>query len=296
MENTDSFLHVLDGDGTDVTFAETGLPGERLVWRDVLYEGPRTGAVPPDERELAARARYLTADAPPGRTPTPEGALRMLRAQYARLRRAAAEGTPLVLWFDACLFDQAMLAHVLACLSVWGMPPSVALICPDSFPGHPRFNGLGELTAAELASLWSAREPLTSAHVAYAVRADRAFALRDRALLEALAAESDAPLRFVPAAARRLLQEFPDPVTGVGRLEQLALQAVAAGAHTPPEIFRAAARLDSPPQYWGDSQLYRTLNRLAEQTPPRLVIDAPGGKIPAFATPEELAPIRVRLP
>ena len=33
-------LHVLNGDATATVFARAGLDGERLVWRDILAEGP----------------------------------------------------------------------------------------------------------------------------------------------------------------------------------------------------------------------------------------------------------------
>ena len=33
-------LHVLNGDATAAVFAGASLTGERLVWRDILVEGP----------------------------------------------------------------------------------------------------------------------------------------------------------------------------------------------------------------------------------------------------------------
>jgi hypothetical protein len=38
-----------------------------------------------------------------------------LKSQYRKLA-ATADYARIVLWFDACLFDQAMLVHILACL------------------------------------------------------------------------------------------------------------------------------------------------------------------------------------
>jgi hypothetical protein len=62
----------------------------------------------------------------------------------------------IVLWFDACLFDHSMLAHVLACLSHKGIKP-VELLCVDAFPGIEPFHGLGQLKPEELGSLYPER-------------------------------------------------------------------------------------------------------------------------------------------
>ncbi len=46
----------------------------------------------------------------------------------------AGDYNRVVLWFDACLFDQAMLCHILTCLKA--LPhEAVELLCIDAFPG-----------------------------------------------------------------------------------------------------------------------------------------------------------------
>ena len=51
-------LHVLNGDATATVFARAGLDGERLVWRDILAEGPVAADADTPAR-LDARAAYL---------------------------------------------------------------------------------------------------------------------------------------------------------------------------------------------------------------------------------------------
>jgi hypothetical protein len=109
MGNT---VHITSGDSAGGCLAKSGLPGEVFVWHDVLYDGPRCPGWP-DEDTLNARAAFLeetTAGALDRRR-----LLETLRCQYRRLEEAAPD-RPIVLWFDACLFDQAMLAHILTCL------------------------------------------------------------------------------------------------------------------------------------------------------------------------------------
>lgn len=60
-----------------------------------------------------------------------------------------------------------------------------------------------------------------------------AFATRDPGLLSKLSRMTDPPIPWIPSAVARWLLELPDLVTGLGRLESLALQAIRGGCDTP---------------------------------------------------------------
>lgn len=255
-------VHLFDGDSAALTFRETDIPSAgSIVWRDVSYEGPRSTDIPPSEADLRSRARYLADTYGESFDRT----LQSLSRQYESLKAAASGKNEIVCWFDACLFDQSMLVHVLACIARWTAAPLVSLVCPFTFPGHPRFNGLGELTAPELATLYPTRIHLSPKAFEFAVRADRCFALRDPQSLSELASSSCTELPFVAPAAQRLLAENPSDRTALGRLETIALEAIREGADTFPAVFSATAKKDTPPQYWGDSQLQNTLRSLARK-------------------------------
>src|SRR5688572_29658422 len=51
-------LHILNGDATQQTFSAAGIPGDRLVWREVLSEGPVVDDIP-EEEFWKRRADYL---------------------------------------------------------------------------------------------------------------------------------------------------------------------------------------------------------------------------------------------
>jgi hypothetical protein len=189
-----------------------------------------------------------------------------LRHQYNKLADAAP-GKPIVLWFDACLFDQSMLAHILTCLRHRNAQ-NVELLCVGEFPGIEPFHGLGQLQPDQPASLYGNRQPVTDAQFDFAGQVDGAFATQDSGVLSALSRMNDAPLPWIPAAAARCLQERPDPVTGLGRLEHLALTAIRAGSDTPGRIFASVAAGDTPPQFWGDTTLWAKINALAAREPP----------------------------
>ena len=276
------FFHITSGDIAGAGLAKSGLSGEVFVWHDILYDGPREPGWP-DETGLELRAEFIEQFTGGGLSR--DFVLITLKTQYGKLQHAAEYET--ILWFDACLFDQSMLCHVLACLKHLGVD-EVSLICVDAFPGIEPFHGLGQLSPEQLASLFDRRRPVTEDQFLFAERVDRAFALQDQIELAALAVCANAPLPWVPAAARRWMKELPDPVTGLGLLQQLALQALEAGCGTPAEVFSYVSAHDEAPQFWGDITLWAKLNELADREPPLVKIEGPRARLPQWEGGAEL--------
>lgn len=282
-------LHITSGDCAGNSLVKSGLPGEVFVWHDILYDGPRMPGWP-DDAILYERAGFLE-EATAGGLERGH-ILETLRNQYRKLAKAAA-ANHIVLWFDGCLFDQSMLAHILTCLLHQGAR-KVELICVDAFPGIDPFHGLGQMQPGQLASVYPKRRPVTEAQFSFAVRVDEAFATQNFDMLTALAKQANAPLPWIPAAVARWLQERPDPVNGLGRLEELALAAIRAGCETPGKIYTSVAAAETPPQYWGDTTLWAKINGLADRKPPLVVIDGPAGKLPQWESELSLDDFRIK--
>ena len=139
------------------------------------------------------------------------------------------------------------------------------LIVVGSFPGRPSFAGLGELTASELETLWPSRGRATPAALAAATSAWAALRAPEPTALAEWATRDTPALPFLAPALRRLLEELPAPGDGLSGTERRALEAVAAGAHSPPAAFVAAQRLEEAP-FLGDSWFYRALSALGQGT------------------------------
>lgn len=281
-------LHITSGDIAGGHLAKSGVPGEVLVWHDILYDGPRTPGWPDDETRRA-RAQFLESQTGGGLSR--RYVLETLDAQYAMLESAGGYEC-VVLWFDACLFDQSMLCHILACLRILGNS-SAELIVIDAFPGIEPYHGIGQLSPEQLASVFDRRRPVLPDQFRFAERVDRAFAQQDLAEFRALSACTGVPLPGVPAAVRRWMQEAPDHKTGLGRLERLALSAVQSGCETPAEIFSSVSAGETPPQYWGDITLWAKINALADRKPPLVRIDGPMARLPQWEGIADLKRFRV---
>ena len=273
-----SLLHVTNGDSTGNTLRQTTLGGAVLPWQDVLHAGP----VPAGSRAAlrAARAAFLSACG--------WGSKRSILGELERRDRhvinALRNERRVVLWFEHDLYDQLQLIDVLALVAESGVPPGgLELLVVGSFPGRRRFNGLGELTADELESLWPQRVPARVELVALAgevwaaVRSPTPEAV---AALVATPAGRDLPgLPFAGAALRRLLEELPAAHDGLSGTERRALAAVAEGAGTPFAAFLAAQQAETAP-FLGDAWFFRALADLGTGEG-RLVETGDGEPVPA---------------
>jgi hypothetical protein len=270
-------LHITSGDCAGERLKGSGVSREVFVWHDILYDGPRKPGWP-DADALKLRAQFL--DEATGGGLDRREILETLRNQYLKLEKSR-DYDGVVLWFDACLFDQSMLAHILACMQAKSIN-AAELICVDAFPGIDPFDGLGQLRPDQLASVYDLRQRVTEDQFRFAERVDRAFAMQDMAAFVELSKCQGAPLPWVPAAVARWLEEQPDEATGLGRLEKLALEAVRCGSRTPSAIFAFAAAHDTHPQYWGDITLWAKINKLATRRPPLVRLEGPKPLLPQW--------------
>jgi hypothetical protein len=272
------YLHVLNGDSTRMTLERTSIPGETLVYADVLHDGPAPANVPPEEfREL--RARYLSGE----EASADDSVASAFRRKSDEIRdsfrdaddRLARPGDfrEVVFWFEHDLFDQLLLIRHLHFLASLPDVSRFRLICIDSFPGHPRFAGLGELNTIELASLFPRRQPITSAQIELGAALWRAFGDEDPRHLSHLVMNGDTTaLPFAAGALRRQLEDFPSASDGLARTERQILTAVREGRTAAVDAFVFAARLEER-VFMGDTTFWTWMQRLTAGRSPALVLD-----------------------
>jgi hypothetical protein len=269
-------LHVTNGNSTAMTLRVSDIPGAVLAWRDVLHDGPVPAWLPLAELS-AVRARFIAEQG----WGAADAVLTDFHARDAALA-AAATREDVTLWFEHDLYDQLQLLQVLDwCGGREWRAGQLSLICIGTFPGRARFHGLGELSAAELASLYPTRHAVTGAELALARSAWHAFRAADPHAIEVLLAGDTSALPFLGAALLRHLEEFPAVGTGLGRTERTLLDVIVSGSRAPRAIFAAAQAREAAP-YMGDASVWLRLRHLSAGLPHPLVIRGGGGP---FATP-----------
>lgn len=286
--------HVHCGDSSAQTLRRSGVPGEVVAWCDLLMDGPLP-ATAGDADLWRLRAPFLSAAT--GGGVTEEQVFRRFRDQDAALEACAGSGEEVVLWFDACLYDQFILIRLLDWFARH-FPETqgrLSLICIGEFPGFQRFLGLGELGSEQLASLLEHRHSVTAAETAAAQAAWRAVraASPDMLVELALSPTAMAPLPYAGAALRRFLQHYPSAANGLDRLEQEVLDAVAAGTDRLVPLFRAVSDREDRP-FFGDTSLWACVQRLADAETPLLSLEGPG-RLPLWNPPRDLGAWQLRL-
>lgn len=229
------FLHVANGTCTTRIIESSGIPGTLSIWADPLYEGPVPGGLT-DAELLDLRARHLAGPTDQatygawGGSDASLDAVNDLRQWRATIERHESYDE-LILWFEHDLFDQLNLVQLLTWIR--GRLPAakvVSLVCIGSFPGHPRFKGLGELTPDELASLLETRQRVSEAQYSLAELAWQAFRQPTPEALDNLRQGDTAALPYLVAAVARFLQEYPWTTDGLSRTERRLLELASGGS------------------------------------------------------------------
>lgn len=255
-------LHLRCGDDILPTLEALGLPGEFRRWADPLCEGPLR-AWPDEGARRAERSTWLAARY----GGDPRDVLAGLEAEDVSLA-SAARADEVVLWFEADLFDQAILVYLLDRLADVA-PERTSLICIGSHPEVTGFVGLGQLGPAQLEALYPARVPVSPAQFAVARTTWEALQGGDPERLWNLAGTGTPELPFLADALRRYLAELPSVRTGLGLTESMGLQAFLAGADTPFHAFPAVQRFENRP-WQGDTMFYALVRLLASGPMPLL--------------------------
>lgn len=254
-----SALHITNGDCAADTL-RAFLTDPVVITADPLFDGPASEV--DDDAWYAMRARTLAED--------DEGA-RRIAAELASLDRAlanaAARGDEVVLWFEHDLFDQLLLVRTLSRLASGA---TASLICIDRFPCVEQFIGLGQLTAAQLATLLPARKPVEAPHVDQATRVWKAFRATDPTSLSTMT--SAGPLPFLGTAVRRFLEEYPSTANGLSRSATQVLGVLADGPRDGGVLFAASQEREESP-FMGDWSLFDVTRALARGRVPLVTIN-----------------------
>jgi hypothetical protein len=116
-----------------------------------------------------------------------------LGREYDALTQAPERYERIVLWFEHDSYDQLVLARVLAAFADRTPTRDLELICIDRFAGPARFIGLGQLSPADLRSLWDERKPVSSHQAALGIAVWNALREPSPLTLHAIAAGGTPP-------------------------------------------------------------------------------------------------------
>lgn len=271
-------LHIHNGDCSADTARKSSLVGEHFAFREALLEGPTPlGVEGPTWRLVRARHLWSVYDV------DLQECARELLAQEMKLA-SFDQHDEIVLWFEHDLFCQLHLIYLLDWFGKQDLKSTkLSMICINEFPGKENFRGLGELSPEQLASLFPAREQVTSSRLELAAFAWQAYCSPEPTDIESVMQTDSSPLPFVKAALEAHLRRFPSTKNGLGRIESTALRLIDHGSHNFAELFSKFG--DSEPVYGiGDAQFWLALRRMSRARHPLIAVE--GAADQAALTPE----------
>lgn len=286
-------LHIVNGDTVADLMKRGGMPGDVLVWRELLTEGPVSRDAFTAEM-IGRRAAYMEKQFGVPAALFREHSIRQHEtlADFRRYR-------DVVLWFEHDLFDQTMLLYLLHWFAAAGREAGFGatrlhLLCIGEFPGTERFTGLGALTAEQLMSLQGTWHMVSEAELELGASAWHAYASADPTELLRLLDGDLTALPHLREALQFHLSLFPGLGNGLNVVEQTVLELLERGGVPLDELFVQTGNIHSL-YGMGDLQFWGYLDRMRSGPLPLLAIDGSPG-LPKYDTPPAaLGEIRVRL-
>ena len=264
-------LHVHCGDSSAGSLRQSTVVGDVIVWCDPLIRGPVPGGLTPEQWRETRADYFVSAELSRDK----EAALQFLAGMDEALERYA-DYSEVILWFDACLFDQTIMMRLIDWFGSRDMGDTrLSLICAGEFDGYEPFHGLGQLQPAELASLVETRHTVSPAEHDLAARAWAAFCASDPRAIERMLAEDASALPFLADALMRHLEEFPSVGNGLSRLENEILLAVVQGETSLTGIFKRVSAVAERP-FSGDTMVWDCLDQMATCAQPLVSVAGPG--------------------
>jgi len=228
-----SILHILNGDSTAYSFAETGLDGDVMVWREVLSEGPL-------EENITSGSFWRKRSEWIGGTfeDTPENYQGKVLGQLAKLDEEYDE---INLWFEFDLHCQVNMLGVMNYMKQKTdlSAPAIYLISPADYPGKENFGGMGELSGEELEYLFdNTRVQLSEMDFLVAAEAWRIYVGRDAEQLMYYLNETEfwGSLHNLKPALAAQLKRLQVNEKGLNYIEQKLVEIYNNGYSTWPEI------------------------------------------------------------
>ncbi|MFC5448718.1 DUF1835 domain-containing protein [Paenibacillus aestuarii] len=228
------YLHIVNGDVFAEKLRASGIPGDILVWRESLYEGP-VGLQMSDCVLLSFRAQYMNR-----RYGIPMAHfITNTMEQERALEHVSSDIDEVVLWFEHDLYDQLMLCYLLYRLSglVNQTHYSLSLLSINHFPGIARFFGLGQLSADQVHQLQGTWKPVTAEQMKLTRRVWRAYVGEDPSSMNELLDADLSALPFLKDALEVYLGRFPSEQNGLSAVQQYTLELLEERDYSGGELF-----------------------------------------------------------
>lgn len=216
MEN--KTLHIVNGDSLAEQMQELNLPGELIVWRELLNEGPTLQEINSDFFKL--RKKFLRETY----SISAENYEDRFISEIKRLK--ALKGyDKVVLWFEFDLFCHINMLAAINFLSNKGLDVPLSLVCSKKLEGEKEFQPLSQLTLQELQNHYKNRIHLNQEDIEVALLVWELYCGNNPSKLKPQI-KVTTNFEYLSSCVRAHIERFPNSITGINTLERNVLKLI----------------------------------------------------------------------
>ncbi|MFZ0490328.1 MAG: DUF1835 domain-containing protein [Salegentibacter sp.] len=212
-------LHIINGDGLTERMQELDLPGEIVVWREMLCEGMTFQEVGGKDF-VKARKKFLRKHY----HITAEDYEEKFMKELAKLE-VAHDYDHVVLWFEFDLFCHINMLAAISYLIDHGKNVPMYLVCSKRLPGEEEFTPLSELSTDHLLKHFEHKISLTTEDIEIATLIWELYCSNSPIQLKQQIKKTT-NFEYLSSCIRAHIERFPNSRTGINTLEKNILRII----------------------------------------------------------------------
>ncbi len=212
-------LHIINGDDLANNIKELQLPGEVVVWREMLCEGPTSILLDSDEF-FEMRKKFLSSTY----KISPEDYESQFIEELNKL--SACNGyDEIILWFEFDLFSHVNMLAVISHLLENKKSMPIYLVCSKKLKEEKEFFPLSQLPLKNLKNHYDQRIPLNVDDLETASFMWQLYSGKDpQKLIKQIKKKTN--FEYLSSCIRAHVERFPNSITGINSLERNVLKLI----------------------------------------------------------------------
>ena len=253
MENR--VLHIVNGDSLAEQMQELNLPGELIIWRELLCEGPTQQDINSEFFKIRKKFLRKTYDI------SADNYDERFISEIKRLK-ALDDYDGVILWFEFDLFCHINMLAAINILSEKDKNTPISLVCSKKLKGEKEHKPLSQLSLKELQNHYENRIHLNSEDIEVANLIWELYCGNNPLKLKPQI-KVNTNFEYLSSCIRAHIERFPNSITGINTLERNILRLIE-GHEIKNENHLLGYSLEYQGYYgYSDSQMKRLLEKLA---------------------------------
>lgn len=211
-------LHIVNGDSLTEQMQELNLPGEIVVWRELLCEGPTQKEINADFFKLRKKFLLKTYNI------SADNYEERFISEIKRLK-SIKDYDNVVLWFEFDLFCHINMLAAISVLTDKHAEIPISLICSKKLQGEKEFQPLSQLSSKELENHYKNSIQLTTEDIETAILIWELYC-GDNPLKLKPQIKVNTNFEYLSSCVRAHVERFPNSITGINSLERNVLRLI----------------------------------------------------------------------